>query len=116
MTWKDTLRKAPFDTSVAQMDRNAEIRQERQKVLKDFPKLLERFIDERLRKKINNDPSADNHFLEMNDEFARIVNGHLQKYGDDMKAELEKLMEDAYNVQDVMIDNKIQRFRGIGKA
>ena len=119
MTWKDTLRKAPFDTGRVKREAQRYFEEDRKRRLKEFPKLLEEILDKQLEDKIKDNPNAD----EIKIKVGRIsdLGMHLDNLIVDHNikpSQLEQIMEDEYNVDSVRIntDRTEITFKGIGSV
>tara|TARA_R100001163_G_C4947050_1_gene116417 strand:- start:9 stop:353 length:345 start_codon:yes stop_codon:yes gene_type:complete len=101
MTWKDTLRKAPFNIGDAQHRRHDELHQQRQKLMKEFPEILEDFLDDELQEKIRYNPSAGSytiHVQEVADAIKNLKNNGIKEI------DIVQLLKKEYNAKRVEID------------
>ena len=119
MTWKDTLRKAPFDTGNVKREAQKYLEEDRKRRLKEFPKLLEEILDKRLENKIKDNPNAD--VIKIKVKSVSDLAMHLDNLLVDHNikpSQLERIMEDEYNVDSVRIntDRTQITFKGLGKA
>tara|TARA_B100000963_G_scaffold361474_1_gene397082 strand:+ start:817 stop:1176 length:360 start_codon:yes stop_codon:yes gene_type:complete len=116
MTWKDTLRKAPFDTGQMRRDSLKNMKEKNQRRLEDFPNTLEIYVDEVLEEAIRTNPKSDTVEIKISVGLRSALND-LVENGIKI-SKLEQIMEDEYNVDDVRItltDSKARiTFRGIG--
>jgi len=103
MTWKNTLRKAPFNIGDAQHRRHEELNQQRNKLMSEFPEILEDFLDDELQQQIRQSPSAGSYSIFVKEVADYIVK--LQMAG--IKAnDIIQLLKKEYNAQRVEIDDK----------
>ena len=117
MTWKDTLRKSPFDTGQVRRDALKELDKDKKRRLKEFPKLLEEILDKQLENAIKDNPNADEIKIKVGrtSDLAMHLENLLLDHN--IKAsQLERIMEDEYNVDSVRInsDRTEITFKGIG--
>ena len=102
MTWKDTLRKAPFNIGDAQHRRHDELNQQRQKLMKEFPEILEECLDDVLQEKIRHNPSAESytiHVQEVADFIKKLKSSGINN------SDLIQFLKKEYNAQMVEIDS-----------
>ena len=102
MTWKDTLRKAPFNIGDAQHRRHDELNQQRQKLMEEFPEILEDFLDDELQEKIRHNPSAESytiHVQEVADFIKKLKSSGINN------SDLIQFLKKEYNAQMVEIDS-----------
>ena len=98
MTWKDTLRKAPFNINEAQARRRYDLTAEKNMLLEEFPKVLEDFLDDELRRQIEKNPNSD-HYVVYSQEVADEIK-NLKSHGVTHQ-EIEKILEDEYKAKRV---------------
>jgi len=101
MTWKDTLRKAPFNIGDAQVTRLDNIKANKKKLLTEFTMILEDFLDDALRQEIQNKPESNSYSVyvkEVADAIRNLKNNGLQN------SDIIPLLKKEYNVQSVEID------------
>ena len=103
MTWKDTLRKAPFNIGEAQVRRNYDLVAARTELLNHFPKVLEEYLDEELRREIRDNPNEESYTVYVKELESELRN--LRNNGIPLQ-EILKLMEKEYNAQKVTINDK----------
>tara|TARA_X000001382_G_C3148929_1_gene172267 strand:- start:502 stop:867 length:366 start_codon:yes stop_codon:yes gene_type:complete len=115
MNWKNVIRKSPFDTG--QMQREA-LKENKKALLQDFPKFLEEHLDEKLEEAIRSNPKSDKVELQMTVGLRKKILDLLETKT--KKSEIEEIMQDEYNVDDVIIvitDKKARIiFEGLGVA
>ena len=101
MTWKDTLRKAPFNIGDAQHRRHEELHQKRQTLMKEFPEILEDFLDDELKEMIREKPSSESYTI-----YVKEVADYIKKLKDSgiQNSELIQFLKKEYNAQRVEID------------
>ena len=117
MTWKNMLRKSPFDTGQVRRDALKELDKDKKRRLEEFPKLLEEILDNRLENAIKDNPNADEIKIKVKgtSDLAMHLDNLLLDHN--IKAsQLERIMEDEYNVDSVRINtNRTEiTFKGIG--
>ena len=101
MTWKDTLRKAPFNIGDAQHRRHGELSNQRKKLMEDFPEILEDFLDDELQEMIREKPSEGSytiHVKEVADYIRKMKNSGIKEI------DIIQLLKKAYNAKRVEID------------
>lgn len=103
MTWKDTLRKAPFNIGEAQTRRNYDLKAARTELLNHFPKVLEEYLDEELSRKIRDNPNEERYTV-----YSRELESHIRNLTNNgiTLREILKVMEEEYNAQKVTINDK----------
>jgi len=102
MTWKNILRKAPFNIGDAQVTRLDELQAKKKELQNEFPQFLEDYLDDELRQKINHNPNTDKYTV-FSKKVADKIND-LQKNGFTIE-EIEQIMQKEYNAKTVTIDN-----------
>ena len=116
MTWKDMLRKSPFDAGEMRRESLKNIKEDNKRRLEDFPNTLEIYVDEKLEDAIRTNPKSDMVEIKVSVGLRTALNNLVE--GGIKISELEQIMEDEYNVDDVRItltDSKARiTFRGIG--
>tara|TARA_S200002703_G_C3700632_1_gene215168 strand:+ start:397 stop:741 length:345 start_codon:yes stop_codon:yes gene_type:complete len=100
MTWKNTLRKAPFNINEAQAKQKYALTAEKNKLLEEFPKVLEDFLDDELRSEIEKKPNSD-HYIVYSEEVADEIK-NLKSHGVTHQ-EIEKLLKDEYKAKRVVM-------------
>jgi len=98
MTWKDTLIKAPFNINEAQARQRYNLTAEKNKLLEEFPKVLEDFLDDELRSEIEKNPNSDHYIVYVQEVADEIKN--LKSHGVTHQ-EIEKLLKDEYKAKRV---------------
>lgn len=116
MTWKDMLRKSPFDTGEMRRESLKEVKENNKKRLEDFPNTLEIYVDKKLEDAIRSNPQSDKVEIKITVGLRSAIDT-LVENGIKV-SKLEEIMEDEYNVDEVKItltDSKARiTFRGIG--
>ena len=102
MTWKDILRKAPFNIGDAQVTRLNELKDKKKELQNEFPQFLEDFLDDELQQKINHNPNVDRYTVYVKKVADKIKD--LMANGFEVE-EIEQIMQKEYNAKTVTIDN-----------
>ena len=102
MTWKNTLRKAPFNIGEVQSKRIEETNAKKKQLLDLFPRVLETHLDPYLQEEIRNKPNKDAYYIYVAEVANQIK--HLENNGI-KTSEIIQLLKDAYNAKDVAINS-----------
>ena len=116
MTWEDMLRKSPFDAGQMRRDSLKNMKENKERRLKKFLNILEKYVDKKLEDAIRSNPNSDMVEIKMSVGLRSAIK---DLFGNNIPlSKLEQIMEKEYNVDEVEItltDSKARiTFRGIG--
>jgi CRISPR/Cas system CSM-associated protein Csm4 (group 5 of RAMP superfamily) len=100
MTWKNILRKAPFNIGDAQITRLEQMNADKKKALVAFINDLEDFLDDELQEKIRHNPNAESYTIHVKEITEAIKNLH--NLGIE-NSDIIQLLKKEYNAQRVEI-------------
>tara|TARA_Y100000004_G_scaffold97479_1_gene109149 strand:- start:109 stop:456 length:348 start_codon:yes stop_codon:yes gene_type:complete len=102
MSWKNTLRKAPFDMGQAQDKRLNELKAKKEQLMNEFPKILEDFLDDEIREAINKDPNSGRYTVSATEVTEAVKN--LKRNGVSHQ-EIEEYLKNAYKASRVKMSH-----------
>ena len=106
MSWKDELRKAPFNIGIAQDNRTQQMKESRESLLRRLPKVLERNVDKKLREQINDNPNRIKYKVPLPAQM-KMYHSELRSAGVDDKT-IEEDIKELYEADMVrVLDNEI---------